>query len=96
MIDGGGIFGGMPWWYLLTTVLLLAVGLWLNAQVLRKAGFSVWWALLFVVPLLWIVGVWIFAFVRWPRIDRVRATPPSDYEGGWDVPPRRGERGERR
>jgi hypothetical protein len=78
----------MPWWYALVLWLLLALGLWMTARVLIRAGYAPWWALLLLVPLFYIIGIWIFAFARWPRIDRVRVTPPSDYKGGWNVPPR--------
>lgn len=48
-------------------VVLIAIGLWANIAILRKAGRSPWWALLFLFPILYIVGVWAFAFARWPR-----------------------------
>lgn len=78
----------MPWWSLLTMVLVMAAGLWMSARVLVKAGRSPWWALLLFAPLFYVVGIWVFAFTRWPRLDRVRVTPPSDYAGGWNVPER--------
>jgi uncharacterized membrane protein YhaH (DUF805 family) len=39
------------------------------AKVLRRVGFSGWWSILAVVPLVGIIAFWIFAFVRWP-IDK--------------------------
>ena len=42
---------------------------WALPRVLRKAGYSGWWALTMWVPLLNLVMVWIFAFKRWPSID---------------------------
>jgi uncharacterized membrane protein YhaH (DUF805 family) len=34
---------------------------------LRKAGFSAWWALPALIPGMIIPMLWIFAFIRWPR-----------------------------
>lgn len=74
-----------PWWFWPSAVAVLALGLWFNALILRKMGFSQWWALLYLVQPFYVVGLWLAAFSRWPRVDRVRVTPPSDYGGGWNV-----------
>ncbi len=87
-MDPAMAWGATPWWYFAAIIITTILGVWLSATVLRKAGFSGWWSILFVVPIVYVVGMWIFAFVRWPRIDRVRTTTPSDYEGGWNVEPR--------
>ncbi|MFM8374835.1 MAG: hypothetical protein ACKN9P_02080 [Phenylobacterium sp.] len=34
--------------------------------ILRKAGFSPWWALVSLVPLVNWIALWAFALVRWP------------------------------
>ena len=36
-------------------------------QLLRRIGFSRWWILLSFVPIINIVGLWIIAYVKWPR-----------------------------
>ena len=36
------------------------------SMVLRKAGFSPWWALLSLVPIVNWIALWAFALVRWP------------------------------
>ena len=41
------------------------------AKVLQRTGFSTWWMLLFLVPVINVVGMWIFAFGKWP-IDKRR------------------------
>ncbi len=94
MMHGG--YGGaywtawwdMPWWWGALSLLIVVLGVWFSGRVLQKAGHSPWWSLLFLVPMLYLIGLWVFALVRWPRIDAVRVTPPSDYEGGWNIPPR--------
>ena len=46
---------------------------WLYSRVLSRAGFSGWWALLALVPILNLVMLWVFAFIDWP-MERNRAT----------------------
>jgi uncharacterized membrane protein YhaH (DUF805 family) len=48
-------------------VLLLLLTLGLFARLLVKAGFSPWWALLGLVPLINLAMLWVFAYSRWPR-----------------------------
>jgi hypothetical protein len=50
-------------------LVLLAVPMWMIGRVLRRAGYSPWWALLVLVPLVNLVALWVFAYVRWPAID---------------------------
>ena len=50
----------------LILLVFLAFVLLLFGQVLRKAGFSMWWALLMLVPIVNIIMVWVFAFSEWP------------------------------
>jgi uncharacterized membrane protein YhaH (DUF805 family) len=40
------------------------------ARIVRRAGYSGWWALLMTIPGVNIVAFWIFAFIRWPALDR--------------------------
>ena len=36
-------------------------------QILLRTGFSQWWTLLVLVPLVNLVALWIFAFSNWPQ-----------------------------
>ena len=38
------------------------------STVLRKAGRSGWWALFFIVPVVNVVALWVFAYSRWPAL----------------------------
>jgi hypothetical protein len=38
--------------------------------ILRRTGHSPCWCLLLFVPLLNLVGVWVFALARWPAVDK--------------------------
>jgi hypothetical protein len=48
------------------------------ARILRRAGHSRWWTILAFVPLLNLIGLWVFAFARWPSLDNARTA----YSGG--------------
>lgn len=37
------------------------------AAILKKAGFSPWWALLYIVPVINLVALFAFAYTRWPQ-----------------------------
>ncbi|MEI6547551.1 MAG: hypothetical protein WCN85_11095 [Burkholderiales bacterium] len=50
----------------------LAIPILMAARVLRRAGFSRWWALLVLVPVVNLVGLWLFAYIRWPAVDSDR------------------------
>jgi len=52
----------------LVVAIILAVLLVPVARILRRAGFSPWWCILAVIPLLGLIGLWVFAFVPWPSI----------------------------
>ena len=40
------------------------------ANVLHRAGHSRWWTIVAFVPLLNLICLWVFAFTRWPNLDR--------------------------
>jgi hypothetical protein len=41
-------------------------------QLLRRAGFNRWWLLLSFLPIINIVALWIFAYIRWPKDNEAR------------------------
>ena len=42
--------------------------LWLGVRIVQKAGFSGWWTLVLLVPVVNIAMIWVFAFIRWPTL----------------------------
>ncbi|AJW44838.1 MULTISPECIES: hypothetical protein [Ralstonia] len=54
-------------------IALIIVGIPVR-QILLRTGFSQWWALLVLVPVANLVGLWIFAFSKWPR----QSAQPND------------------
>ena len=42
--------------------------LWMAARTVSKAGYSGWWSLLTLIPIVNIVAIWVFAFSDWPAL----------------------------
>ena len=36
-------------------------------MILKRLGFSMWWALLCFVPVAALFALWLLAFIRWPQ-----------------------------
>lgn len=56
----------------LTALILLAVAaptLVPVARILRRVGLNPWLGLVYVLPLVGLVALWIFAGTRWPNLD---------------------------
>jgi uncharacterized membrane protein YhaH (DUF805 family) len=60
-------YGPFHWVIGLIGFLMFAVP---AAAILRKAGYSGWWVLVALVPLLNVIMFWVFAFARWPIEER--------------------------
>lgn len=60
-------YGAFHWGVGLIGFLIFAIP---GAMILRKAGYSAWWVLIALVPLLNIIMFWVFAFSRWPVEER--------------------------
>jgi hypothetical protein len=70
--------GAMSWlhWLIIAVPFLLLVGVPLGvpaARILKRAGFSPWWCLVAIVPLVNLLALWVFAFVDWPALDKSKA-----------------------
>lgn len=63
MDDGMGPHGGGPIVMLLIYAALIVPPFW---QIFTKAGFSPWWSLLMVIPLVNLVTLWVLGFATWP------------------------------
>ena len=42
------------------------------ARILTRIGYSKWWTIVYFIPFVNIVGLWILAYSRWPAVDRTR------------------------
>jgi hypothetical protein len=56
-------------WIIFTVFIFLYV--FPIAMILRRAGFSAWWCLLAFSGPFVVVGLWVFAAVRWPIEKRL-------------------------
>ena len=64
-------------WHVLALVVLVLL-LWafiaIFGRILSRAGYSRWWLLVMLVPLVNLVMVWVFAFANWPVQARPQVT----------------------
>jgi len=64
----------------LASALTAVLGIWFAVRVLRRAGFSGWWAVSVVFPPALVVLIWLMAFVDWPArepaVTVYRPPPP--------------------
>jgi uncharacterized membrane protein YhaH (DUF805 family) len=51
------------WIIVISYVVLITVPV---ARILRRVGLSGWWCVIALIPVLNMVGLWVFAFTRWP------------------------------
>lgn len=51
---------------ILFVLLILTTWIVPPVKILRKAGYSGWWVLLWLVPLVNFICLWAFAFADWP------------------------------
>jgi ATP/ADP translocase len=54
-------------WLTVFVILVLLVPL---QQIVRRAGYSAWWCALIIVPLVNVIALWVFAFRRWPALEK--------------------------
>ena len=39
-------------------------------KIIQKAGYSGWWVLILLVPIANLVAIWVFAFSKWPTLQK--------------------------
>jgi hypothetical protein len=69
--DIAGVIGGLAVVIFAFVVVYLPV--W---KIIRKAGYNGWWVLIWLVPLVNIIMLWVFAFSDWPNLVRRPPPPP--------------------
>ena len=57
---------GMSGLHLISLVLFVLLFVFPISKILSRIGFSGWWSLLALVPLVNIIALWVFAFMEWP------------------------------
>jgi uncharacterized membrane protein YhaH (DUF805 family) len=58
---------GSPLVMMVLVLTIVVVPAW---RIISRTGRSSWWCLLMFIRVVNILGLWIFAFVSWPAIDR--------------------------
>ena len=69
------LMGLEPWLANLIVGLYIVAMMAFGSIVLVKARISPIWVFLLLVPYLNLIGLWLFAYVRWPRLDGSRQRP---------------------
>lgn len=65
-------FGDVIFFLIMVAVVLIPI-----ARILRRAGRSRAWCLLLFVPLGNLVGLWAFAYTRWPAVEEKHVDAPE-------------------
>jgi uncharacterized membrane protein YhaH (DUF805 family) len=55
---------------LIIIVAFIAITVVPFVRIFQKAGRTGWWAVLMLIPLINLIVLWIFAFSKWPALDR--------------------------
>jgi hypothetical protein len=69
-------------------VALILVGIPVGS-ILHRAGRSRWWLLVAFIPLINLIGLWVFAFSRWPTttVHRPSHARLASVGDPWRLPP---------
>ncbi|MGC1857955.1 MAG: hypothetical protein WA725_14535 [Pseudolabrys sp.] len=59
------------WQWLIFIFFIVFLGITI-ARILTRIGYSKWWTIVYFIPFVNIVGIWILAYSRWPAVDRTR------------------------
>jgi uncharacterized membrane protein YhaH (DUF805 family) len=72
-----GYFSLWHWVILLIPLAIAVFVIWMSARVLRKAGYSGWWVLVMIVPVVNLIMLWVFAFSDWPALRSSASRPTT-------------------
>ena len=64
-----------PEWHWIMPIVMpllfaLLVGIPIS-HILHRAGRTRWWTLIAFIPIINLIGLWVFAFSRWPRFEKL-------------------------
>jgi hypothetical protein len=48
-----------------------------TARILRRAGLHAAWCIVAIIPILNIIGLWLFAYTRWPGVVEKEPDVPT-------------------
>jgi hypothetical protein len=58
--------GGFSIFHWLIVLGLIVIPIWAWSTIVKKAGFSPWWGLLSIIPLVNVAMLFVFAYSKWP------------------------------
>lgn len=61
---------GISIWQLVIIIGIIAIPILIFAPILKKAGFSKWWSICILIPIVNLLLIWVFAFIEWPVENR--------------------------
>ncbi len=67
-----------PWQFYLIISVVMTYTMVAGGWVLAKAGRSPLWVLFLLFPYVNILAIWVFAYMRWPFVDRLAAAARAD------------------
>jgi predicted PurR-regulated permease PerM len=62
--------GTFSMWHIVILALVLSIVIYPISKILRRAGWNGWLSLLWLIPLVNIVILWVFAFGQWPTLPQ--------------------------
>ena len=64
-----GSLGIWQWLFVIFLIVVLSIPI---ARILTRIGYSKWWTIVYFIPFVNIIGIWILAYSRWPAVDQAR------------------------
>jgi uncharacterized membrane protein YhaH (DUF805 family) len=71
-MGGDGALENFSIWHWVIFAIFLIVYLVPIVKILSRAGYSGWWCLLALIPIVNVIGLWVFANARWPALNAAR------------------------
>jgi uncharacterized membrane protein YhaH (DUF805 family) len=68
-----GLAGGALVAVIIVSLAIMIVTVWAYVNIIRRAGYSGWWVLISLVPLVGTIMFFVFAFAEWPVMRELRA-----------------------
>lgn len=59
--------GSLSVFQIILILIIMVAYVWPMGLVIKRIGFSPWWALLMFITPLNIIGIWVLATRKWPR-----------------------------
>jgi uncharacterized membrane protein YhaH (DUF805 family) len=63
---------GVHFWNPIVILISLFLVVFPIAKILQRTGYSGWWSIAFVIPIVGFVALWLFAYADWPSLPKVR------------------------